>query len=130
MNNTAPYSQLRIFVECHPNAEIRDFHLSQPTFFKPFDKYDDEGIPKKIQAWERRLSMLPQLQTDSISNIVGLKSLRIKLNPAYTWDECIEAVVAEINRYFKCEALPLVTIMERDPEWDRPRPERETEDMY
>ena len=120
-------SQLRIYVEVHPNHEIRDYHLSQLVYFKQFSSYSEKGLPKKIEALERRLNLLPQLQEDSFTGRVSLKSIRVKLNPTYTWDELHVAVVDVITRYFKTDDV-LINIMERNPEWDRPRTERE--DMY
>lgn len=118
----------RIYVECHPNENYRTLHLSRPTFFKSFSKYDDKGIPKKIEKLNRKFAKAIEIAegSSSISGPVGLKEIGIERNRAFTWEEVIARAVSILEEYFGAAAN--VTIMERDPEWDRPR--KDQDDWY
>lgn len=116
---------LHIYVECHPNEEIRTLHLSRPTFFKPFSKYDNDGLPKKIEKLNRKFARAIEIGegSASIGGAVSLKEVRIERNRAFSWDETIARAVSILEGYFGTTAS--VTIMERNPEWDKPRDERD-----
>lgn len=119
-------TNLRIYVECHPNEDIRTLHLSKPTFHKPFSKYDENGLPKKIEALNKKFCNAIQLGERSLSmgGPVSLKEVRIERNKAFSWEEAIDSAVSILKNYFREETVE-VEIMERNPEWDRP-----TEDRY
>lgn len=112
-------TNLRIYVECHPNEDIRTLHLSKPTFHKPFSKYDENGLPKKIEALNKKLSNAIELREEPVS----LKEVRIERNKAFSWEEAIDSAVSILKKYFGEETVE-VEIMERNPEWDRPWEDR------
>lgn len=38
---------ITVFVEQHPNEDMRTIHLSKPITLRPFTKYGTSGLPKK-----------------------------------------------------------------------------------
>jgi hypothetical protein len=115
---------LRIFVECHPNPDMRTAHLSKPVTLEPFDKYRSEA-PDRVKLLTTLLDN--RIELASMHDSVNRKEIRIERNKAFTWDEAIAALAEVLGKFFNTPVE--LEIMERNPEWDLPRSERD-EEMY
>ena len=119
---------MRVYVEVHPNKLLRTFHLSKPMTNGIWHKYQEDTIPKKVKAFEKKFERCIEFADDDhpISHRVNRKSIRIGLNPAYSWDEAMAKAFKFIEAYFKEKVE--YEVMDRPPEWDMPR--RHDDDWY
>lgn len=115
--------QIKIFIEQHPNEEIRSVHLSRPVVAKLYDKYCTKPKPKAIEKLERRLKLCRELSDDGFDP-VSRKELRIQRNMAFSWEQVEAAVIEIIKKHYRVDDVE-VERMERNPEWDRPRRDRD-----
>lgn len=115
---------MRIYIEVHPNEEVRDLHLDRPITVKPYSKYSDKGVPKKVERLERKFAEAIEFKDDMVSSRVGRKEIRLERNPVFTWEQVQNKAIEILEAYFKVEVTE-VEVMPRNPEWDRPRAERE-----
>lgn len=108
---------VRVYVEQFPNKEIREFHLGVPTHDAPFSHHGTKDeIPEAVRALDAKLVMCPATAAGFTSGVY-LKSIRVNLNKAFTWDECI-AQVCNVLREFYGRELD-VTIQQRERWMDR-----------
>lgn len=116
---------LGIFVELHPNADIRDFHVDrnirndEKNFFSyggswSFSSDNDEHITKKVKNLSRKLRKLPQIGNEVT---IWKNKIRIEVNKAVDDAEMIKAVAEVLRKHFGCDVYDVV-IGKRDPAWD------------
>lgn len=121
MTNT---NTLRIFIEQHPNKELRTFHVDRCFVDKVWNKYDDNR-PAEIDVMENALKALPEIGDDS-SWMVSKANIRVERNPVFEWAEVHDVVIDVICKHFGNDRVnTAITIGERDPEWDRPQGNRD-----
>lgn len=114
---------INVFIEQHPNEEIRTIHLSKPVTLRPFSKYDAKGLPKKVKRLNNAFAIRPELCSPIVSDFVNHKDVRIERNKAFSWEDAMAAAVAVLERFYGEEID--VAYGERNPEWDRPRDDRD-----
>lgn len=112
----------KVFIEQHPNEDIRTIHLSKPVTLRPFSKYDEKGLPKKVKRLNNAFATRPELCASIAIDFVEHKEVRIERNKAFSWEQACAAAVAVLERFYGEEIE--VTYGERNPEWDRPQTDR------
>jgi hypothetical protein len=117
---------LGVYFECFPNKDFREAHLSIPVVPEPYDKYSEGGDPERVKLLQYLLDRRIEIVVDSVIGNVKRKSITFERNLAFSWDDTISAVVDVLGKFYNRPVE--FAVMERDPEWDKPRPEHD--DMY
>jgi hypothetical protein len=112
---------MRIYIEQHPNKEIRTFHTSENFANRTrvsLGKYafstPDKPYAKRLVAFADGVGRLKEVQEVGVHK----NNVSVTRNPAYSWGEVEQAVIPKIEKFFKSAAT--VETQERAAWMDKP----------
>jgi hypothetical protein len=113
---------MRIYIEQHPNSEMRTFHTSENftnrthvSLGKDYHGTPDKPYAKRLVAFASAVGLLKEVQEVGIHK----NNISVTRNPAYSWGEVEQAVIPKIEKFFKSAAT--VEVQERAAWMDRPQ---------
>lgn len=118
---------MKIYIEQHPNTEMRTFHTSENFANRVrvslgYLRFSEEKPPysKRLRAFSNKVSSLKETCEVSVCK----NNISVKRNPAHSWEDVSAAVVALIEKFFREKAE--VEMQERQAWMDHPA----QEDLY
>lgn len=108
---------LKIYIEQHPNTDMRTAHVSLPLVGVVWSKYSEKGSPKKIKRLARSIERRQELNLGVGGGILDNKQISFERNKVFSWAEANSALVECLERHFRLPAT--VEVQEREAWMDR-----------